>query len=214
MLWNVVSYRRTVVSYRRSVLVVHRVRWGLSLLSQPQRWERMWLHSPKSDAQQRPLVGHWWSWVESCDNAALWRLSLAAWRRCCLSSSNAAVPLQVKDLQVSLSAAKDSRSRGFTHGHLRLLLGVSLYLSFGRPILLLLPSHSSPYSACFGMRWSSILMTWPVQRNWALVSVDLMLCDYALSTTSMFEILSCHRILMIERWYLMWNYSSRLKWRL
>ena len=26
----------------------------------------------------------WWSWVETYGNAALWRLSLAAWRRCCL----------------------------------------------------------------------------------------------------------------------------------
>ena len=103
---------------------------------------------------------------------------------------------------------------GFTHGHLRLLLGVSLYLSFGRPIFLLFPSHSSPYSACFGMRWSSILTTWLVQRNWALISIDSMLCDSAISTTFMFEILSCHRILMIERWYLMWNYSSYLMWHL
>ena len=36
-----------------------------------------------------------------------------------------------------------SKSRGFTHGRLMLLLSVSLYLSFGRPVFLM-PSHSSP----------------------------------------------------------------------
>ena len=75
------------------------------------------------------------------------------------------------------------------------------------------PSHSSPYSSCFGMRWPSILMTWPVQRSWALISIDSMLCDSALSSTSRFEIFSCHRMFMIQQRDLMWNYSSCLMWR-
>ena len=77
------------------------------------------------------------------------------------------------------------RSQGLgvlTLGHLRLLLSASLYLSFSRPVRCFFCLHTALSTVAvsgYGA-WSSILMTSPVQRSWALISIDSILCESTL----------------------------------
>jgi len=53
----------------------------------------------------------------------------------------------------------------------------------GKPCFFL-PASSSPYNSWQGMRWSSILMTFPTHHSWALMSMTSMLVHPAWSRTS------------------------------
>ena len=72
-------------------------------------------------------------------------------------------------------------------------LQLSLYLSFGRPRFLL-PDVSSPYSSCFGRRWSSIRYTCPSHRSLRLHRIEEIDMLPACWRTSTLVILSCHLI--------------------
>ena len=86
---------------------------------------------------------------------------------------------------------------------------VSLYRSFGRPWFLL-PSWSSQYIRRLGIRNSSMRITCPTHRSWALMSMASMLVKFARSRTSRLVMRSCHLIPSMERRARMWKDSSFL----
>ena len=75
----------------------------------------------------------------------------------------------------------------------RLRLQVSLNLSFERPRFLL-PDVSSPYSSCFGRRWSSMRCTCPSYRSLRLHRIEGIDILPACWRTTTLVILSCHLI--------------------
>ena len=99
------------------------------------------------------------------------------------------------------------------HGSLlqlfRLAVSVSLYRLFGRPRFLL-PIWSSPYIRRLGIRNSSMRITCPTHRSWALMSMDSMPVEFARSRTSRLVMRSCHLIPSMERRARMWKDSSFL----
>ena len=102
--------------------------------------------------------------------AALWYLSLAAvsfWHQ---ASSNLAAALLTEPRHFGLSMAYPSRSLELMWHHWRLALTVSLYLSFGLPWFLL-PAWGALYIRYLGIQHSSIRITCPTHRSWALMMV-------------------------------------------
>ena len=80
---------------------------------------------------------------------------------------------------------------------------------FGRPWFLL-PAWSSPHIKRLGIRHSSIRITCPTHRSWALMMVASMLVNLAWSRTSRLVMWSCHLIPRMERRARMWKSSSFL----
>ena len=141
--------------------------------------------------------------------AALRCLSLAAvsfWHR---SSSNLAAALWTEPCHFGLSMAYPSRSLGLMLHHWRLALTVSLYRSFGLPWFLL-PARSSPYIRPLGIRHSSIQITCPTHRRWALMIVTSMLVDLAWSRIFILVMMPCHLIPWMERRARIWKSSNFL----
>ena len=76
--------------------------------------------------------------------------------------------------------------------------------------LVLLPIWSSPYIRRLGIRNSSMRITCPTHRSWALMSMDSMPVEFARSRTSRLVMQSCHLIPSMERRARMWKDSSFL----
>ena len=121
-------------------------------------WVREWLCRPILDLQSRAQSGHWKFAFIAGIQAAKWRRSLAdcAWWRRSSSSADDADCVSVR--QRCLSRAVATSSVGGMSHHCKPAFTVSLKRLQGRPCLLW-PCSSSPNSSCFGIRWSSILIT-------------------------------------------------------
>ena len=126
-------------------------------------------------------------------DAALWRRSLAAVNFWLRASSKLDTALCIEALHTGLSIARSSNSLGLMWHHWRFAFTVSLYLSLGRPWFRL-PSWSSPHIRRLGIRNTSMRMTCPTHRSWALRSMDLMLVELARSSTSKLVTRSCQQI--------------------
>ena len=176
-------------------------------------WIREWLCRPILDLQSREQAGHWKFAFVAGIQAATWRRSLAdcAWWRRSFSSADDADCVSVRHCCLSRAVATGSVG-GIPH-HFKPAFTVSLKRLQGRPCLLW-PCSSSPNSSCFGIRWSSILTTWPVQRRQDFSNIASMEIQFVLSRTSVFVTLSCHRIPRMERRARWWNLSSCFKCRL
>ena len=202
--------RSANMSYSTYMVVVHRI-WWWRLRSATHLWTRRWLHnpSPSPEAQSLERWGHWKSVVVITAEAALRCLSLAAvsfWHR---TSSKLAAALWTEPCHFGVSIAYPSRSLRLMWHHWRLTLTVYLYHSFGLPWFLL-PSWSSAYIRRLGIRHSSIRITCPTYRRWALMMVASMLVDLAWSKTSRLVMWSCHLIPRMARRARMWKSSSFL----
>ena len=176
-------------------------------------WVREWLCRPVLELQSRAQSGHWKFAFVAGIQAAKWRRSLAdcAWWRRSSSSADDADCESVRQRCLSRAVATSSVV-GMSH-HCKPAFTVSLKRLQGRPCLLW-PCSSSPNSSCFGIRWSSILITWPVKRRQDFSSIASMEIQFVLLKTSVFVALSCHRIPRMEGRALWWNLSSCFKCRL
>merc|ERR1711860_52221 len=116
-------------------------------------------------------------------------------------------PFQTWCLQAGLSEADCSHVSGSMWQSFSEAFRVSLYLSFGRP-LFLLPSASSLYRSCLGMRLSSIRKTCPAHLSWALFKREKTLSAFAFSNTSVSGTLSSHLIRRMLRRHRMWKELS------
>lgn len=151
--------------------------------------------------------GHWESVVVITADAALWRRSLAAvnfWLRASLKLDKA---FCIEALHTGLSIARSSNSLGLMWHHWRFAFTESLYLSLGRPWFRL-PSWNSPYTRRLGIRNTSMRMTSPTHRSWALRSMDSMLVELARSSTSKVVTRSCQRISSTDQRARMWKCSN------
>ena len=153
--------------------------------------------------------GHWKSVVVITAETALRCLSLAAVSFWHWASSKLAAALWTEPHHFGLSMAYPSRSLGLMWPHWRLALIVSLYHSFGLPWFLLL-AWSSPYIRRLSIQHSSIWITCPTHRSWALMMVASILVDLAWSRTFRLVMWSCHLIPRMERRARMWKSSSFL----
>ena len=188
------------------MVVVHRIRWW-HLCSTTQLWTQRWLRNPSPEAQSLEQWGRWKSLFVIPAKVALWCLSLAAvsfWHQ---ASSKLVAALWTKPCHFGLSMAYPSRSLRLIWHYWILALTVSLYGSFGLPWLLL-PAWSSPYIRCLDIRHSSIQITCPTHRSWALMMMASMLVDLAWSRTTRLVMWSCHLIPRMEQRACMWKSSS------
>ena len=135
---------------------------------QSQSWSReqllSWLIRPMFD-----LHGRWqYEQGTHCCVIAGLASNFLSWRFCscfaCCECSYLQAPLLRSTLQVERSSALISQPTSGSPKSSNDDLHRSLKRSLGLP-LALCPSHSSPYSTCFGRRWSFILFTWPSQRS-------------------------------------------------
>ena len=98
--------------------------------------------------------------------------------------------------QESRCWACSSQFSGSTSKHLREAFKVSLKRFLGAPRDLF-PECSSLKRSCFGIRESSILITWPDHLSWYFISMVWILIMLERERTSVSGILSCHLILSI-----------------
>ena len=166
------------------MVVVHRIRWW-RLRSATHLWTQRWLCSPSLEAQSLEQWGHWKSVVIT----TLRYLSLAAVSFLYRASSKLAAAQWTEPRHFGLSMTYPSGSLGLMWHHWRLALTVSLYRSFGLPwvffclFVFFLLAWSSPYIRRLGIRHSSIRITCPTHRSWALMMVTSMLVDLAWART-------------------------------
>ena len=149
------------------------------------------------------------SCCDYCRGCSAVSLSLAAesfWHR---ASWKLAAALWTEPRHFGLSMAYLSMSLGLMWHHWRLNLTVFLYRRFGLPWFLL-PAWGSPYIRRLGIRHSSIRITCPTHRSWALMVVASMLVDLAWSKTFRLVMWSCHLISRMERRARTWKSSSFL----
>ena len=156
------------------MVVVHRILWW-RLRSANHVWTRRWLRSPSLEALSWTMGALEVSCCDHCRGCSAVSLpqEVSFWHR---ASSKLAAALWTETRHFGLSMAYPSRSLGLMWHHLRLALTVSLYRSFGLPWLLLL-AWSSPYIRRLGIWHSSIRITCPTHRSWALMMVASILGD-------------------------------------
>ena len=187
---------------------IHRIRWW-RLCSTTHIWTWRWLRSPSTEVQSLGQWCYWKSVIMITAEAALRCLSLAAvsfWHR---GSSKLVAALSTEPRHFGLSIAYPSRSLGLMWRYWRLALTVSLYRSFGLPWFLL-SIWSSPYIRRLSIRHSSIRITCPTHRSWALMMVASILVDLAWSRISRLVMCSYLLIPKMERRARMWKSSSFL----
>ena len=134
----------------------------------------------------------------------LCRLAPKAW---IFSLSSCLTPVFTGGFHSVLSSANFSQDFASMWHLFRLLLHVSLNLSFGRP-LCLQPCANSPYSSCLGILLSSILFTCPSHLSLLLHKIVGILESAACLRTSKLVTLSCQIMSRILRRHLRWKTLS------
>ena len=177
--------------------------WSLHLL--------VWLCRPMREWQSLPHRRQVWNVAAWSMEQDLLRAALFSFRWSVRSCSACLVPQCTAALQESLDSARLSHDWMSIDALFRSLLQVSLKRSLGRP-LDLAPLESSPYSKSLGMRPSAIRRTWPNQRRRRWLRSMKMDGSPARSSTTVFGILSCHRMLSMRLRQRRWKLFSLFSW--